>query len=61
MQEHFIFGVCMCVPAVNFDISQEYSQFHAEFSRHVPISSEHFPNRNNLTNQKKPPNNVTYI
>ena len=29
-----------------------HSQFHTEFSRHVPISSEHFPNRNNLTNQK---------
>ena len=28
------------------------SQFHTKFSRLIPISSEHFQNRNNLTNQK---------
>ena len=36
-----------------------YSQFHTEFSWHVTICSEHFPNRNNLTNHKCS-NNVTY-
>ena len=29
-----------------------FNQFHTEGYRHVPISSEHFPNRINLTNQK---------
>ena len=35
----------------SYNSSQWYSQFHTEFSRHVPISSDYFTNRNNLTNQ----------
>ena len=35
-----------------FILCSNFNQFHTEGYRHVPVSSEHFPNRNNLTNQK---------